>query len=220
MKEDSNPAAQHWATPRKHPRYHLVTRVEKLAGGRVNSGRTGDISLGGILVLSPQTLEPHSQVRVRFDLPGGHHVDVPGEVVHSTPGVRMGIKFLALSDDDRKAIAAYAEEIKPYKRRGARLPKHLLVALRWQDYDGTWHEEPAETVLLSKHGGMVLSPARMKPGESTLVFWPDAEKEAEARIVFRKLSGAGNLCEMGFEFLDADDFWGIDFPPDIPLWEV
>jgi len=220
MKDETDPAGRRWAIPRSHPRVHLATQVENLAGGQATAGHTGDISLGGILILSGETLEPRTQVRVRFDLPTGHHIDVPGEVAHSTPGVRMGIKFLVLSDGDRKAIAAYAEEIKPYKRRGARLPRHLLVALRWQDYNGAWHEEPAETVLVSKYGGMLLSPVRMKPGDSTLVFWPDTGREAEARIVFRKLSGAGNLCEMGFEFLHTDNFWEIDFPPDIPLWEM
>lgn len=209
-----------WGIPRKHPRVPLVARLEKLAGGKTTAGRTGDISLGGILVLSGDTLEPLSEVRVRFDLPSGHHVDVQGEVVYSTPGVRMGIRFLHLSEDDQKAISEYAEQIKPYKRRTARLARRLLVALRWQDYDGNWHEEPAETVLLSKYGCMVLTPVRMKIGESAFVRWPEAGREAEARIVFRKLGGAGSPSEMGFEFLDTDNFWGIEFPPETPLWEL
>lgn len=197
-----------------------MARVENLAGGHTTVGRTGDVSIGGILILSKDTLEPKSGVRVRFDLPSGRHVDVQGEVVHSTPGVRMGIRFPHLSEDGQEAISEYVEQIKPYKRRSARLVRRLLVALRWQDYDGNWHEEPAETVLISKYGGTILTPARMKPGETTLVSWPATGREAEACIVFRKLGGAGSLSEMAFEFLRTDNFWGIEFPPDTPLWEA
>lgn len=206
--------------PRKHARVPLVARVEKLAGGQSTAGRTADIGLGGILMLSADTLEPMSEVRVRFDLPSRHHVDVLGEVVHSTPGVRMGIRFLHLSEDDQKAISAFAEQIKPYKRRGARLSRRLLVSMRWQDYDGNWLEEPAETVLISKHGGVVLTPLRIKPGESATICWPEAGRESEARIVFRKLSGERRLSEISFEFLHTDNFWGMEFPPDTPLWEM
>jgi len=184
------------------------------------TGRTGDLSLGGILVLSRDTLEPKSGVRVRFDLPSGRRLDVQGEVVHSTPGVRMGIKFLALNPDDQRAIAEFAEQIKPYKRRSVRLPRHFIVSLRWQDLDGNWHEEPAETVLITMHGGMIMTPAKLKPGEDMIVFWPEAGREAEARIVFRQLRGAHSLSELGFEFLSSENFWGIQFPADSPLWDM
>ena len=206
--------------PRKHPRFPLVARVENLAGGISMTGRTGDISLGGILVLSRDTLEPKTGVRVRFELPSGRQVDIEGEVVHSTPGVRMGIKFLALNRDDQEAIAEYAEQVKPYKRRSARLPRHYAVSLRWQDLDANWHEEPAETVLIAKHGGMIKTLARLKPGADTIVSWPEAGREAEARIVFRQLRGPDSLSELGFEFLTSENFWGIEFPTDTPLWDM
>jgi hypothetical protein len=220
VEKQREPVSGPWKTVRKYPRSRLTAQVEEVVGGRTTQGRTGDVSVGGILVLSKATIALRSGVRVRFDLPSGRHVEVDGEVVHSTPGVRMGIKFLHLGADDREAIAEYVERIKPYKRRSARLPRHLLVSLRWQDLEGDWHEEPAETVLISKHGGMILTPARMKPGETTIVCWPEAGREAEASIVFRKLAGMRNLCELGFEFIGAENFWGIEFPPDKPLWEA
>jgi hypothetical protein len=79
-----------WPFPDSPPESQWVARVESLAGGKCMTGRTRDISLGGILVLSRDTLEPKSGVRIRFDLPRGRRVDVQGEVVRSTPGVRMG----------------------------------------------------------------------------------------------------------------------------------
>jgi len=191
-----------------------------MAGGKSMTGRTGDISLGGILVFSRDTLEPKSAVRVRFDLPSGRRVDIEGEVVHSTPGVRMGIKFIALNRDDQRAIAEYADQIKPYRRRSGRLPRHFLVSLRWQDLDGNWHEEAAETGLITKHGGMIMTSAKLKPGADAIVSWPEAGREAEARIVFRQLHGKDSLSELGFEFLSNENFWGIEFPADTSVWDM
>ena len=191
-----------------------------MAGGKSLSGRMGDVSVGGILVLSQDTLEPKSNVQVRFELPGGRCVEVQGEVVHSIPGVRMGIKFLALNPELQKAIAEYAEQIKPYKRRSARLPRRFVISLRWQDWEGNWHEEPAETILVTQHGGMATTHARLKAGEDTIVSWPQTGRQAEARVVFRQLCGEHNLSELGFEFHCTQDFWGIEFPAENRLWEI
>ena len=220
MENQQGPASPSGRVSRKYPRIALAARVENLAGGKSLTGRTLDLSLGGILVLSRETLEPHSEVRLRFDLPSGHRLDVQGEVVHSTPGVRMGIKFLALNADDQKAIAEYTERVKPYKRRSTRLPRQFKVTLRWRDLQGNWQEEPAETVLVTLHGGMVVTPAKLKPGEDAIVSWAEAGREAEARVVFRELRGPQNLSELGFEFLSNENFWGIEFPPYSPLWDT
>lgn len=209
-----------WAIPRKYPRVPLKVRVEKLAGGRTTRGRAGDVSLGGILVLLVDTLEPGSEVRVRFTLPSGHHIDVGGEVVHATPGARMGIKFSTLNPDDIKALAEYVEQIRPYKRRGQRIVRRLRLYWRWQDYDCNWHEEVAQTVVLSRYGGLIRASIRMKAGQTAYVFWPDRDREAEVRVVFLQITGPGNPSEIGFEFVTTDNFWEMDFPPDVPVWEL
>ena len=220
MGNSHSPVAPSKRVGRRYPRIPLVARVENVAGGKSLTGKTVDLSLGGILVLSRDTVEPDSEVQVRFDLPNGRRVDVQGLVVHSTPGVRMGIRFLNLSDDDERAIAEYTERVKPYKRRSMRLSRHFKVTLRWQDWDGSWQEEPAETVLVSMHGGMVFTSAKLKPGQDAIVRWPDGGRQAEARIVFRQLHGLQNLSELGFEFVGDENFWGIDFPSHSPLWDM
>lgn len=205
---------------RRHPRIPLAARVENVAGGKALTGRTVDLSLGGILVLSNETLDANSTVQVRFDLPDGRRLDLPGEVVHTTPGVRMGIKFLTLNPDDEKAIAEYTERVKPYKRRSSRLLRQFKLSLRWQDWDGSWREEPAETVLVSVHGGMVITSAKLKPGQDATVFWPEAGRKIEARVVFRQLCGPQGLAELGFEFVSKENFWGLQFPAYSPLWDM
>ena len=140
--------------------------------------------------------------------------------MHSTPGVRMGIRFLALSPEDEKAIADYTERVIPYKRRSTRLPRQFKLSLRWQDWDGNWLEEPAESVLVSEHGGMVITSAKLKPGQDATVFWPEAGRKIEARVVFRQLCGPQGLAELGFEFLSKENFWGLQFPAYSPLWDM
>ncbi len=220
MGRDTSPAASKWQSTRKYARIPLTVRVEHRAEGRSITGRTVDIGLGGILILSSDTLEPRAEVDVRFKLPAGQDVKVQGRVAHSTPGVRMGICFLHLTQDDQGAISEYVEQIKPYKRRGGRILRRLLVAVRWQDYEGNWHEEAAETVLLSTHGGSALTPVRLKAGQNAYIGRPDTGREVEARIVFSRLSGVRGLSEIGFEFLTVENFWGIDFPPETPSWEM
>lgn len=106
----SPPAAQQWEITRKHPRARLMTQVESRTSGATGLGRADNISLGGLLVLSPDTFDARTEVVVRFNLPGGHHIEAQAIVVHAQPGDRMGIEFIHLKDDDRKAIAQFVQQ--------------------------------------------------------------------------------------------------------------
>ncbi len=107
-----------------------------------------------------------------------------------------------------------AQNVKPYRRRSARVARRLTIVLRWHDLEGNLREEVAETVLLSRHGGMLVCPARLKPDKEVYVWWPEREREAGARVVFLKIGAAEDLSELAFEFVDVGDFWEIEFPPD------
>lgn len=100
------------AERRRTPRISLLTQVEVLGPGAGGVGRIQDISLGGLLMASPETFPPRTEVAVRFNLPPippGRPVEGQGIVAHAEPGVKMGIQFLLLKDDDRKAIAEFIE---------------------------------------------------------------------------------------------------------------
>ncbi len=111
------------------------------------------------------------------------------------------------------------EEVKPYRRRGARIALRLTVVFRWEDPGGGFHEELAETVLLSRHGGLGLCRARLKAGEEAFVWWPERQREARVRIVFRRIGAIADLTEVAFEFEGPDDFWQISFPSESAPWE-
>jgi hypothetical protein len=186
--------------------------VESLADEVTSDGRTENISVGGLLFVSGETFQVGTEVVVKLVLPSGHGVIAQGKVVHSKPGVRMGIQFLHLTDEDQKAIGNYVQEIQPYTRRSSRLAKKLTVVLRWRDGNGNPREELAETVTLSRDGGLLVSPTAFKPGENAALWWPAQKKNAQIRIVYRQLGGTENLAKLGFTFVDTENFWGIEFP--------
>lgn len=98
---------------RRSPRVRLMTQVETLGPGASSLGRIQDISVGGLLTVSRDTFEPNSEVTVRFNLPPvppGLSIEAQGVVAHVLPGVKMGIQFLLLKDDDRKAIDEFVQE--------------------------------------------------------------------------------------------------------------
>jgi CheY-like chemotaxis protein len=71
-----------------------------------------DLSPGGMLILTAETLDPQTEVNFRFNLPPippGHPIEGQGVVVRRTPGTSMGIQFVQLKDDDWKAIAEWAK---------------------------------------------------------------------------------------------------------------
>lgn len=207
-----------WRNPRKHPRVNLVTQVESRAEGRISLGRVENISVGGMLVLTRETFEAGSEVVVRFNLPDGGHVEAAARVMHTKPGAQMGIQFLNLTEEDRRAIAGFVHQVKPYNRRSVRLVRRISLFLRWQDSEGNQREEVVETRLWSRYGGMVLAEIPLKPGTDVVLAWPDG-KEARARVVYRRQGGEEGLAEVSFEFLEAGNFWGIEFPADPKLWE-
>ena len=43
---------------------------------------------------------------------------------------------------------------------------------------------------------------------------PEMNREAESHIVWVKAGEVPGSTDLGVEFLQAEDFWGIDFPPD------
>jgi len=70
----------------------------------------------------------------------------------------------------------------------------------------------AETVVLSKHGGLMVTRARFALGAIIYLHWPGGRRGAYVRIVHRREEGAGGLAELGFEFTQEINFWGLNFP--------
>ena len=97
---------------RRSPRAALMVQVEYTKGGDYVLGRSQDVSEGGLSVLTSETLEPRTEVVIRFNLPPyppGILIEAQGEIVRVRPGEGLGIQFLQLSDRQRQAIARYVQ---------------------------------------------------------------------------------------------------------------
>ncbi len=207
------PPWEPWKAPRKFPRVALLTEVECQASGVIVHGWSENVSMGGVLVLSSQTFEPDARVIVRLKFPSGCVLECPGRVARAMRAKHMGIHFLELTEEDRKALAAYIHKAK-HPRRSARLARQVAVVIRWTDPGGHAREEPAQTINLSRYGCLLTCRTRFKVGEDLYVWWPEGQRGVHARVVFRCL-GLGEAAEVAVEFLDDGDFWGINFPLDM-----
>ena len=103
-----------------------------------------------------------------------------------------------------------------YGRRGCRIARRLPLMLHWREPQGAWREIPAETKTLSRHGCMLACRARIKPHDEVMIWWLEKMSYARARIVFRSESPSSDLIEFAFEFLDDEDFWGLNFYDTVP----
>ncbi len=203
-----------WPVARKHRRAPINVKAEIQQGGRTYRGRTANISEGGILIVTPFTFAPYTELTIHLTLPSGVSIEALGVVRHRKAGAHMGLLFLQLNEAARIAIAEYVSSAKPDHRRSVRLAHRFDIVLRWRDLDGVDHEEPAYTLLVSKYGGMAACAHRFKAGEDAFLWWPEQSRGAPIRIVFRQLGNLGDLAEIGFEFKDPRDFWPLRFPAD------
>lgn len=204
--------------PRRYPRAAVNVHVDCRAGQETGPGRAVTIGEGGMLILARHTFPVGAEIVVHFRLPGGEVVDALGLVRYTKPSAEMGLMFIELPEEARKAIARHVAQVRPYARRSARIARQLGILLRWRDLQGVSHEEPALTMSLSRNGGLLACVNRFKPGEDFTLWWPEQNRGAHARVVFRELGSLGSLAAIGFEFVDTENFWQMDFPSESRLW--
>ncbi|HUK52329.1 MAG TPA: PilZ domain-containing protein [Candidatus Binatia bacterium] len=95
---------------RKFRRVPLGAVVRAESGGTPYSLDGRNISAGGMLVKTAHTAEEGSTLRLEFLLPGDPNpIRVTGAVQHVSPDAYMGIRFVDLSEADRRRIEAYVD---------------------------------------------------------------------------------------------------------------
>ncbi len=196
---------------RRYPRVNYVTAVELEAPGATAYGFSENLSVGGMLVRSEFDLDPGTPVLVSFILSGAGRLQVPSRVVHCRPGVRIGIQFVTLTDEQESALAKFAQPNITKMRRSPRIPVRLFVQLSWTE-QGQAADALAETVLISQHGCLMLTKGKVDVGVSLSLLWPEGGASARARVVSRQ-DCPGDLPRVAVEFMAVDNFWGTYFPP-------
>lgn len=218
------------ASKRKTPRAPILTQVEAQAEKLSALGRACDISVGGLLIETTETLTEGATVVVRFFVPPERQpIEAAGRVVRVDPGKSMAVAFLGLPESHRLRIVDYIKNIqgtpaeklllephepKARQRRSARLPRRVAVVLNWQDETGRQRQEAAETQLVSKYGAMVLSFSELQPGQLVRMAVPDKGKEGLSRVVWAAAAQLPGRVAVGMEFMGVEDFWGVEFPAD------
>ncbi len=202
---------QQYPHHRTHPRLPLATPVEIHYSNKTILGRTENISLGGLLAFCDKRVPPPAtELRVLFNLPNGTSIHTDGVVRH-VHGEKVGVQFTSLPAHGKDALEAFTRRMEGVTRRGERKQKRLHVTLRHITHENHSRQELAETVLLSRNGGLMICRAPFDIGDRLELYWPEKKKRIEVRIVFRRPCGTAGLTELGFEFLDGNNFWELDF---------
>lgn len=107
---------------RAYERKQLKVEVDFHTETNFFAGFMNDISEGGLFLSTYCLLTVGSEIDLEFTLPDGHEIRVKGEVrwvreprdlVNSEVAPGMGIRFLALSDEDRTKIEEFVSLREP-----------------------------------------------------------------------------------------------------------
>jgi len=82
----------------------LFTEVTYEGAGIHAETRTSDINPSGVFVDVLSAVPVGAPMNLSFVLPGGKQVIAEGVVVHSQPGIGMGVAFTSLNAEDAKLI--------------------------------------------------------------------------------------------------------------------
>jgi hypothetical protein len=214
-----------WKTARKYPRLSLTLPVELQVGETKIATNTLNLSAGGML-LQPQRkpLALGTEVQLQFSLPTGHAIAARAKVVHVTTtakvvhlmGSAIGLQFIEVDEAARLALSQFLRRMITYVRRGVRVKRQMHVTVRRTAAPES-AIETADTIVISRHGGLLSPHATFKANEEIFLWWPDGKRGTTARVVHRRHTGIPGLLEMGFEFLQNINFWGLDFPQETEL---
>ncbi len=202
----TTPPAPPFLPARAYPRLKYETPIVIKFAGRSVMGTTEDIAIGGLGIRSQAPPPNAAELSLLFNLPTGSSVQA-NAIVRYVLRRRFGVQFTGLPVEAHDALAEYTQRMLGAVRRGDRVAKRLHVTLRGTTA-GSESEQMAETVILSRNGGRLICRARFKIGEELRLQWPEKHREARVRVVFRQLCGADELTDLGFEFIDEQDFWG------------
>jgi len=211
-------SADLWETARRFPRVPLTMPVEVWMPNMATIASSHNVSMGGMLLeWRRPPIAAGTEVHVLFNLPTGHSVSTLAKVVHAG-GATLGVQFVDLEEPARMALSRFLRRLMTYTRRGARLTRRMHVTIRGVDSPACAFEM-AETIVISRHGGLMSTRAHFFLGDQVFLWWPDGGRGTNVRVVNRRATGTAGLVELGFEFVQDFNFWGIDFPDD-PLDET
>ena len=100
-------------------------------------------------------------------------------------------------------------------RRSTRVPIAIPVMLSGQDTSGKNFQESTRTLVINKQGAKVLTKYKLALGAELAVENRALGQITKANVVWLgKPPGPNEPAELGIQLIKAENFWGIDFPPE------
>lgn len=99
------------------------------------------------------------------------------------------------------------------QRRSDRVSLSMPVEVAGEDSHGTYFQETAHTLVISRHGATLVMGTKLRPQQEVVLRSPCTKKKGHARVV-GTIGGQAEGHVYGFALLKSDPrFWGIAFPP-------
>jgi hypothetical protein len=116
-------------------------------------------------------------------------------------------------DDSEKErlsdIILLASELGRNLRRSPRKPMTIQLLLSSEPPNGSWEEE-TRTQFVSRHGALVHCRHPARVDQTVMVKRLDTGQRDKARVAWLREKSVGNY-ELGIEFPENENFWGIDW---------
>jgi PilZ domain len=103
---------------------------------------------------------------------------------------------------------------KSSRRRSSRILLRLPLLVGKSDSSSLTRWESVETVMLSRHGGLLRAQQNFGVGTSIEIRMQNKDRTAHARVVWKSSRPTPQGMELGFEIIDHPAFWEIRFPPE------
>jgi PilZ domain-containing protein len=175
-------------------------------------GQIENISIGGLMVACKRPPAVSDEIKLMFNLATGFTVSVRATVRHADEQQqRFGVEFRDLVPSARDFINEYCRTHLTEMRRSGRVSKRILVTIRGLRKEA--QEELAETVALSRNGGLLACRAKVVQGERFELHWPEKKRTTQIEVVSACSNRTDGLLKIGFRFIQPDcDFWQTEFP--------
>ncbi len=100
-------------------------------------------------------------------------------------------------------------------RRSTRLSISIPIIISGVDADGNPFSESVRTLIVNKHGGKIMTARHLARGTEVVIENRPLGVVAKASVAWlNEKHREGNLHLVGLQLLEAQDIWGIAFPPD------
>jgi hypothetical protein len=193
-------------------RFHTEVRIE--SRGQLLEGESVNVSLGGMLIkCKDHPFRSQDRMLLTFEIEPSFFAELPAQVVHARKGEYFGIRWLDLPIEYAQILTRRTTVPAIAERRSERLAQRFFLELKWND-GAINRVEPAETVLISKYGCLLLTRSSIANGHPVHLTWREKGLTASSHVAYTEPTITGDLNKIALEFDTANDLWGGDFPFD------